>query len=186
MKRVIIVIASVLIIIGGCGKPISPKDSFVIDQSDDELEVENEKEANAWSENLVEYPYSEASKESGGITFTDNADGTITVNGTAAESTSFYFVLPNTENSNVSNYDNGIYYMTGGISNECMMIFCYRDGNGKNLNDNQVDSGKGAAFVIDPDASEYSQLSIELYIREGASFENVTISPSLRMIDIPE
>lgn len=39
--------------------------------------------------NLIPYPYNETTKTENGITFTDNGDGTITVNGTATSVTTF-------------------------------------------------------------------------------------------------
>lgn len=44
--------------------------------------------------NLLTYPYNTTTKTTGGITFTDNGDGSITVRGTATENV--YFILTNT------------------------------------------------------------------------------------------
>ena len=44
----------------------------------------------ACGKNLVKYPYYETTKTENGITFTDNGDGTITVNGTATSHATFY------------------------------------------------------------------------------------------------
>ena len=45
--------------------------------------------------NLLKYPYAETTKTENGITFTDNGDGTITVNGTAAGNSHFRFETSN-------------------------------------------------------------------------------------------
>ncbi len=42
-------------------------------------------------ENLIPYPYAETTKTSNGVTFTDNGDGSITVNGTATATAPFIF-----------------------------------------------------------------------------------------------
>ena len=42
--------------------------------------------------NLIEYPYMETTKTTNGITFTDNGDGTITVNGTATANAMFNII----------------------------------------------------------------------------------------------
>lgn len=42
-------------------------------------------------ENLIPYPYAETTKTSNGVTFTDNGDGSITVNGTATAIAPFIF-----------------------------------------------------------------------------------------------
>ena len=44
------------------------------------------------AKNMIKYPYYETTKTLNGVTFTDNGDGTITVNGTATGETRFYMV----------------------------------------------------------------------------------------------
>lgn len=46
---------------------------------------------NIRSKNLIVYPYSETTKTSNGVTFTNNGDGSITVSGTATAQSYFYF-----------------------------------------------------------------------------------------------
>ena len=41
--------------------------------------------------NLIPYPYGQTTEVRNGVTFTDNGDGTITVNGTATSNTYFIF-----------------------------------------------------------------------------------------------
>lgn len=41
--------------------------------------------------NLLFYPFNETTKTTSGVTFTDNYDGSVTVNGTATEDVTFYF-----------------------------------------------------------------------------------------------
>lgn len=55
--------------------------------------VKKVKGATVKSKNLIPYPYHETTKTQNGITFTDNGDGSITVNGTATESASFYLKM---------------------------------------------------------------------------------------------
>ena len=45
------------------------------------------------SKNLIPYPYTNTTKTVNGVSFTDNGDGTITVNGTATETAHFYCFL---------------------------------------------------------------------------------------------
>ena len=48
----------------------------------------------ACGKNLLEYPYASPAKTENGITFTDNGDGSIIVNGTATDNASFYTSFP--------------------------------------------------------------------------------------------
>lgn len=43
------------------------------------------------AKNLIPYPYSETTRTAGGITFTDNGDGSITISGTSASSGNIWF-----------------------------------------------------------------------------------------------
>lgn len=47
------------------------------------------------TENLIPFPYAETTKTQNGVTFTNNGDGTITVNGAATKNTSFFLVFEN-------------------------------------------------------------------------------------------
>ena len=49
------------------------------------------------SENLLPYPYTETTKTIYGVTFTDNGDGSVTINGTSTGYATFYFVQNNAD-----------------------------------------------------------------------------------------
>ena len=49
------------------------------------------KEIVSTGRNLIPYPYADTTKTVNGVTFTDNGDGSITVNGTATADTEFFF-----------------------------------------------------------------------------------------------
>lgn len=51
----------------------------------------NSFQATRSGKNLLPYPYSDTTKTISGITFTDNGDGSVTVNGTATVNASYYF-----------------------------------------------------------------------------------------------
>ena len=55
------------------------------------LGMEQPAEVSVSSKNLIPYPYVDTTKTVNGVTFTDNGDGSITVNGTATELA--YFIL---------------------------------------------------------------------------------------------
>ena len=56
----------------------------------DACELEQTADVSIASKNLIPYPYTDTTKTVNGITFTDNGDGSITVNGTATDLVAFY------------------------------------------------------------------------------------------------
>lgn len=58
---------------------------------DDVSPCEHTAKVNVHGKNLIPYPYANTTKEMYGITFTDNGDGSITINGTATNAA--YFIL---------------------------------------------------------------------------------------------
>lgn len=83
---------------------------------DDSSPIEHEMNVRVSSKNLIPYPYAETTKTVNGITFTDNGDGTITVNGTATREAQMTllsspmslgegtYVLSGTPNGSVTTY----------------------------------------------------------------------------------
>ena len=70
--------------------------------------------------NLIPYPYANTTKTVNGVTFTDNGDGSITVNGTATASTWFNL---SSKAQNKIYIPKGIYTMSGGSSEETSTAF---------------------------------------------------------------
>lgn len=114
------------------------------------------------SKNLIQYPYTETTKTQKGITFTDNGDGTITVNGTSTGIVTF--TLGSVSLDNTKSY------------------FLY----GKNTSSNlplriqigqawRVDEGNGLAI---PQVSSNTG-TITLGVLKGSTFDNVIIYPQL-------
>lgn len=82
------------------------------DKTNQKLDDTNKKlESCRDSYNLLPYPYAETTTTKNGITFTDNGDGSITINGTATENA--YFYLQRNANYGKSNI-NGAYDSTNG------------------------------------------------------------------------
>ena len=87
--------------------------------------------------NLIPYPYKNTSKTQGGITFTDNGDGSITINGTAT--TNAYFVLCSIDFGNkwvggtADSFTSGVYTFSlkNAVSDKVVLI--YESGITKNL-----------------------------------------------------
>ena len=65
--------------------------------------------------NLIPYPYKHTTRTENGITFTDNVDGTITVNGTSTGQA--FFVL------NTINIEAGSYFLSGCIGSAVINLY---------------------------------------------------------------
>lgn len=125
--------------------------------------------------NLIPYPYYETTKTvDGTLTFTDNGDGSITVNGTTSVNASF--VLVHVANSNVSLPSGQVFTLSGcpsGGSNSSYKIF----GASGSPNNSFSDYGNGASFTSN------GKLSLSLFIYAGATFNNLTFYPQVELGD---
>ena len=89
--------------------------------------IEHEMDIRVRGKNILPYPYANTTKIMNGITFTDNGDGSITVEGTATANA--YFVLQNKfylQGSNITLKKSGNDYIpnTNGIYTASKRVFC--------------------------------------------------------------
>lgn len=121
--------------------------------------------------NLIPYPYADTTKTINGVTFTDNGDGTITVNGTATDN-AVYFLSESTFNALTLLNDNN-YTVSGcpanGGDNTYHMVLTSTD-----YTHSVVDKGMGATIIGD-------ELKYYLYIRvsNGYTANNLVFRPML-------
>lgn len=114
------------------------------------------------SKNLIQYPYTETTKTQKGITFTDNGDGTITVNGTSTGIVTF--TLGSVSLDNTKSY---FLYGKNTSSNLPLRIQIgqtWRADEGNGLAISQASSNTG---------------TITLGVLKGSTFDNVIIYPQL-------
>ena len=104
--------------------------------------------------NLIPYPYYETTKTVNGITYTDNGDGTITVNGTATADAHFYLseklFLPAAQ-----------YIITTGTTSQNTVLI------------------HAAELEGSPDENGNYILLCELYVPNGATANNILIKPMI-------
>lgn len=132
------------------------------------------------TKNLVKYPYYDTSKEQDGLTFIDNGDGSITINGTATKNTIFslkyknsanlYDVFPN-ETYTISLTGEG--KMTGSMS--FTANYYYSTGSSYSswlsVNLGKTKTGVAPENLVD--------LRVYLYCYANATFKDFTVYPQI-------
>lgn len=121
--------------------------------------------------NLIPYPYKETTKTINGVTFTDNGDGSITVNGTAVETGKAFFIIHSGKWLSP-----GKYYL-GGCPAQGNSASCYLITNGYG---GVTDTGEGVIFDLSGDEP---QTNMVIYVKPGKAIENLTFHPMLVDLD---
>ena len=116
-----------------------------------------------------------------GVTFTVNADKSVTVNGTATADATIK-ITPNS--SLRSNLKEGISYILsgcpgGGSSSTYALQYS------NNTNNVKYDTGSGVEFV-DYDRETYPNVSVYVLIRSGVTASNLTFKPMIRLASDPD
>lgn len=120
--------------------------------------------------NLLPYPYTETTKTVNGITFTDNGDGTITLNGTATNEANFKLYGSNNINNQLPILGK---YISGGISNNIKIKVINKDTNGYTI----LSTSSGNQEEID--LSVYKNGYIEILVNKNTICNNVVLKPML-------
>lgn len=163
---------------------IKGKVSGEIVRVDDVSPLEHDINIKVRGKNLIPYPYSDTNldthiKESNGITFTDNGDGSITANGTATGNAVFYFI----------NYGNSFY-----VDGDVCLSGCPEGGSftgsGYSLRLNKYVDGVEQSGIVDTGsgrAESFNNMQIRLYfvILAGTTVENLTVWPMLEYGNVP-
>lgn len=124
------------------------------------------------SPNLIPYPYCQTTRTVSGVTFTDNGDGTITVNGTNTGSSTAEFVMTATAQNIV--IPAGSYFIsgcTGGSSTTYLIQWNPTGGT-------TVNNYDGSRAV---DLSTDTVMRVSIKVISGATVNNVTFKPMLRL-----
>lgn len=129
------------------------------------------------SKNHIVYPYSNTTKTTNGITFTDNKDGSVTINGTSTGTAWYSFSDNRTSVAQSEEYTSmrGIYTLSGGAENVNLFIrFDSESASGSQFNANN-----GGATTFTVPESGWDRVALQMYIPSGKTFNNVTVKPML-------
>lgn len=121
-----------------------------------------------YGKNLISYPYNVTTSEKNGIIFTDNGDGTITLNGTATSNTAFKLKDYTFKKGNT--YTLSGCHTSGGVNKYLLHA----------QDPITFDGGNGATFSFDEDATK----TIQCLVYSGVTINNLTFKPQLEISDI--
>ena len=135
------------------------------------------------TKNLLPYPYANTTKTVNGVTFTDNGDGSITVNGTATANATFYIKTTdkNFKPSSTTLYISGC--PVGGSSNTYMIsVNAYKQTeSGHKYIAGASDTGNSA--MLNLTNKDYSQLELPIIVFSGTTVNNIVFKPYLINLD---
>lgn len=165
-------------VLGGTVEPAEPKENTIwvntaapVTSWDFSAEEPHRRSGN---KNLVVYPFNDTTKTTNGITFTDNGDGTITLDGTCIDSTSYFVCSGMSIKEKEFVLEPGTYTLSGGVDKCHVYIRCTVDDWATNLVSRSA-AETPTTFTINQTAKG----RIFLAIAPGAAFENAVIKPQL-------
>lgn len=137
--------------------------------------VKHNLKVNVATKNLLKYPYYDFTAKGNpvtvnGVTFTDNGDGSITVNGTSTAQT--YFGVVST--SFPLKLEKGQTYTLSGFPAGYNTSTAYLNVRNTTYEQHIKCSGNSVTF-----AAEYTDYYSQIYINSGVTFENVVVWPQL-------
>lgn len=129
------------------------------------------------SKNNIVYPHSNTTKTTNGITFTDNKDGSVTINGTATATAWYDFSSNKTSVALDETYTSmhGVYTLSGGANNVNLFIRFDTE----STNGTQFNAFDGVATTFTVPESGWDRVALQMYIPSGRTFNNVTVRPML-------
>ena len=138
------------------------------------------------AKNLNSYPYYNTTKTADGITFTDNGDGTITVDGTATDDIDF-FCHARTINDKDTDLvvANGDYILSGCPSGGTITTYYLRANRTYNGMADVLGTDTGAGTTLTLNGDDYDadtvNLGIFIKIKSGTTVSNILFRPMLRL-----
>lgn len=129
--------------------------------------------------NLIPYPYYETTHEDNGITFTDNGDGSVTIDGTATGDSQFMFM---SRHDDTMTLKAGTYTISGGCpkggsTSTYRLIVSKKDAEGV-ASKIGYDLGEGLTFDVD---GTETAIGVVMFINSGTTVSNLVVRPQLEL-----
>ena len=137
------------------------------------------------SKNLLPYPYDYTTMTKLGVTFTDNGDGTITVDGTATAYSDFA-LQSRVDTQTPYTLPDGEYIISGcpeGGSSSTYRLLVGITGSGGAWQTIAADAGQGATFAYN---SSMGNLGVVIGVYSGGTADNVTFKPMIRSASVQD
>lgn len=141
-------------------------------------------EVSGESYNLIPYPYKDTKKELNGITFTDNGDGSVTVNGTATEDVGLNLIDPWNIDYAMLLEPNTSYILTGCPSGGSKNSYSIQYRLGDYTYENATwgnDFGNPHTFTT---TSDKVYFGCRILIISGSTIDNLVFKPMLRKASV--
>lgn len=134
-----------------------------VDYLNVQIELGEVSEDDLFSKNLISYPYNETTLTLNGITFTDNGDGSITINGTASNVSTFYL------SRDRSLFEVGKTYTIQGSKTGINVDVLFQG----------VVWAGGGSFTVTEEMMNAATIATQIRIPIGNTINNVTVYPML-------
>lgn len=167
------------------GNSITVNDS--VDGNIVELGIKGNSYQKSYSgKNLLVYPYTDTTKVDSGVTFTDNGDGSITINGTNTTDNWLYFWLFSSSASDESKRENlyGKQLIISGLKNVVGSIKLesyYKTTDGKEYWVKPTVDDNDYFTITYPSKSEVALMNLAIVIYPNGVINNVTVKPMIRL-----
>lgn len=134
--------------------------------------------------NLLTYPYLYTTRTIQDVDWIDNGDGTVTVSGTNTDTTalSIFNCVTRLDTTMPLFLEAGTYILNGCPSGGSNSTYCIQVGRTKNEAFDRLgyDYGEGITFTLE----ETTQIQVQLMVGIGATVDNITFKPMIRLADI--
>ena len=138
----------------------------------------------AMSKNLLTYPYYQTSRSDSGLTYKDNGDGSVTINGTNNSNVTKAFVCRSRDNESFY-LAPGEYILSGGLSTTQRLIVNYMLPGASTATTLATSTGSPVTFTITDAISQYP-LQVGIYTPTGGTWDNDTVYPMIRYASITD
>lgn len=129
------------------------------------------KELKSIGVNLFRYPYHNTSKTSGGIKYTDNGDGSVTIQGTSSANTSDFKLI-----YKKYKLPTGTYTVSGNFSSDAFLRMHFQNDLGSAVYYIELTASGSKTFTI---SKEYSYIDCYIRLKTNVTFFDTTIYPML-------